>query len=103
MRGEDVRCSTVLSNRGCVAHCDFCSVREFNGVGVRHRSIDSVIGEIETLRDEYQIKHFVWLDDDLLSNRKRTENLFGEMVKRKLGVTWDASNGVIAACLNKNF
>lgn len=102
MRGEDIKCSTVLSNRGCIAHCDFCSVREFNGVGVRHRTIDSIIGEIETLRDKYGVRHFVWLDDDLLSNRVRTEKLFSEMAKRKLGVTWDASNGVIAACLTKD-
>lgn len=102
MRGEDVRCTTALSNRGCIAHCDFCSVREVNGKGVRHRSIDSVINEIETLRDKYGIGHFVWLDDDLLSNRARTEDLFGEMARRKLGITWDASNGVIAACLTKN-
>ncbi len=102
MRGEDIKSTTVLSNRGCIAHCDFCSVREFNGVGVRHRSIDSVISEIETLRDVYGIRHFVWLDDDLLSNRKRTEKVFSEIARRKLGITWDASNGVIAACLNRN-
>lgn len=102
IRGEDVRCSTVLSNRGCIAHCDFCSVREFNGLGVRHRNIESVIGEIETLRDKYGIKHFVWLDDDLISDRRHTAKLFSEMARRRLGITWDASNGVIAAFLYKD-
>lgn len=99
MRGEDIRCGTILSSRGCRAHCDFCSVREFNGKGVRHRSIESVINEIETLRDNYGIRHLVWLDDDLLANGKGQEKFFGEMANRNLGITWDASNGVIAASL----
>ncbi len=102
IRGEDIRCSTISSTRGCIAHCDFCSVREFNGKGVRRRSIESVIGEIEDLRDKYGVKHLVWLDDDLISDTRHVKKLFEEMAKRNLGVTWDASNGVIAAFLNRD-
>ena len=39
----------------------------------------------------------MWLDDDLLYNTGRTIELFNEMVKQDVGITWDASNGVIAA------
>ena len=39
----------------------------------------------------------MWLDDDLLYNTKRTINLFNEMVKQNVDITWDASNGVIAS------
>ena len=99
MQGEDTRCCTILSSRGCRANCDFCSVRAFNGMGVRHRSIESVVDEIEILKNTYRIEHFVWLDDDLFAGRKETERLFSEIAKRKLGITWDASNGVIASCL----
>ncbi len=101
MRGEDTRCCTILSSRGCRAHCSFCSVREFNGTGVRHRSIESVVTEMETLKNHYGIEHFVWLDDDLFAGRKQTERLFSEIANRNLGITWDASNGVIASCLTK--
>ncbi len=99
MRGEDTRCCTILASRGCRAHCSFCSVREFNGKGVRHRSIESVLTEMEILKNDYGIEHFVWLDDDLFAGRKQTEKLFSEIAKRNLGITWDASNGVIASCL----
>tara|TARA_B100000315_G_C14584167_1_gene592018 strand:+ start:778 stop:2703 length:1926 start_codon:yes stop_codon:yes gene_type:complete len=88
--------ATVLSNRGCRAACTFCNVRNFNGVGVRHRSIDSVLEELSILKNEHGIGHFIWLDDDLLQDEKRSIELFNGMVQRNLQLTWDASNGVIA-------
>jgi len=91
------RFATVLSNRGCRAQCTFCSVRNFNGPGVRQRSIDSVIEELEILKNEYGIGHIMWLDDDLLRDHARAISLFNEMVRRKLDITWDATNGLIAA------
>lgn len=90
------RFATVLSNRGCRAQCTFCSVRTFNGAGVRQRSIKSVVDELEILRD-YGIGHIMWLDDDLLKDHKRAIGLFNEIVARDLGMTWDATNGLIAA------
>jgi len=96
VREPDTRLATVLSNRGCRAACTFCSVRHFNGVGVRHREVESVVDELEFLRDEYGIGHIMWLDDDLLHDENRAISLFNEMTRRNLGMTWDASNGVIA-------
>jgi len=94
---KGTRASTALSNRGCRAHCTFCSVEGFNGPGVRSRSIKSVIDEIEKLRDKYFINHIMWLDDDLFYDQKRTVELFNEIIRRNLKITWDASNGIIAS------
>ena len=88
--------TTVLSNRGCRAQCTFCSVRNFNGMKVRQRSIQSVIDELLYLKEKQNIKHIMWLDDDLFYNADRTYKLFNEMIKQDVGITWDASNGVIA-------
>lgn len=96
VRESDTRFATVLSNRGCRAACTFCSVRHFNGVGVRHRTVKSVVDELELLRNVYGIGHIMWLDDDLFHDEKRAISLFNEMTRRNLGMTWDASNGVIA-------
>jgi radical SAM superfamily enzyme YgiQ (UPF0313 family) len=93
----DTGFATALSNRGCRAQCTFCSVRNFNGVGVRTREVQSVIDELLLLRDKYDIGHVMWLDDDFLYDRKRSMRLFEEMVKQDVGVTWDCTNGVIAA------
>jgi len=89
--------STIISNRGCRAQCTFCSVRNFNGVGVRRRSIQSVVEELKILRFEHDIRHIMWLDDDFLYNPKESIELFNSITKSNLGMTWDCSNGVIAA------
>lgn len=89
--------ATSLSNRGCRAQCTFCSVRNFNGVGVRARSVQSVIDELLMLRDKYGVNHIMWLDDDLLKGHERALRLFNEMARQKVGMTWDCTNGVIAA------
>lgn len=89
--------ATSLANRGCRAQCTFCSVRNFNGKGVRSRSVQSVIDELLVLRDTYGVNHIMWLDDDLLSGHKRALMLFNEMVRQNVGMTWDCTNGVIAA------
>ena len=93
--------ASVLSNRGCRAACTFCNVRTFNGVGVRHRSVESVLDELSLLKNEYGVSHFIWLDDDLLHDEKRAIQLFEGMVKRNLNLTWDATNGLIAHSLCK--
>ena len=52
---------------------------------------------LKFLNKEYDIKHIVWLDDDLLKDHSRAIQLFDSIVKRNLDLTWDATNGVIAA------
>lgn len=99
-RYKDTRIGTALSNRGCRAHCSFCNVRSFNGVGVRQRSIESVLDELAQLKDR-GVEHIIWLDDDLLMREERAIGLFDGMVKRNLNITWDATNGVIAASLKE--
>ena len=97
-RYRDTRIGTALSNRGCRAHCSFCNVRSFNGEGVRQRSIESVLDELQQLKDR-GVGHIIWLDDDLLMREERAIALFDGMVKKNLQMTWDATNGVIAASL----
>jgi len=101
LKAKNSRITTVLSNRGCRARCTFCSVRNFNGKSVRTRSIQSVIDELLMLREEYDIDHIMWLDDDLFFNHKRSVELFEEMIKQDVGLTWDCTNGVIAASCNE--
>jgi len=94
---KDTVFATVLSSRGCRAHCTFCGVRSFNGAGVRQRSVGSVVDELQLLEETYGVGHIMWLDDDLLLNHTRAIELFNEMVRRNLKLTWDATNGVLAA------
>lgn len=96
---EGTRASTSLANIGCRAQCTFCSVRTFNGKGVYARDAVAVVDELEMLRDTYGITHVMWLDDDLLY--KDCVTLFNEIVRRRIHITWDASNGIIASAMTK--
>ena len=80
----------------------FCSVKRFNGKGVRRRNRFLVVDEIQRQAEEYGVKHFMWLDDDLF--QPDSVNLFNEKItRRNLNITWDASNGVMAsATTNSN-
>ena len=101
MLKKDIVVSTAQSNRGCRASCTFCNVRTYHGKTVRHRTVDSVVDELLCLQNDYGVEHIVWLDDDLLKDHKRTLEMFNEMVKRNLKLTWDATNGVIAHSLKQ--
>jgi radical SAM superfamily enzyme YgiQ (UPF0313 family) len=65
-------------------------------MGVRERSVQSVIDELLMLRQEFGVEHIMWLDDDFLYNHNRALTLFNEMVRQNVGITWDCTNGVIA-------
>lgn len=99
---EDIRASTILSNRGCRGTCTYCSVNAFYGKGVISRNINIIVDEMEFMKNRYGISHFMWLDDDLLFNEERIIQLFNEIVNRKLNITWDASNGVVATSITQN-
>ncbi len=93
---------TVLSNRGCRAHCTFCAVESFNGVGVRRRSARSVVDEIKFLVEKKGIKVIEWLDDDLLLGRTKSAELFKLMAEElPAGLEWIANNGVIAGAVTE--
>lgn len=99
LRGSDRKASSLLAKRGCRAKCSFCSVRFFNGPGVRNREIDDVLKEIRDIKDR-GITHITWLDDDLLFDRAASLELFNGMAEIG-GMTWDGSNGLIAAAIDE--
>jgi radical SAM superfamily enzyme YgiQ (UPF0313 family) len=89
--------TSILRERGCRARCSFCSVRNFNGAGVRERNYLNVADEIQGVVERYGITHITWLDDDPLSDPQGWIALHNEIVRRNLKITWDATNGLIAA------
>jgi len=97
---EKTRFSTVLSNRGCRGKCTFCSVNNFNGLGVRRRGVQSVIDELLMLSNDYGVEHVMWLDDDFFYNQRECMLLLNEIVRKDIGITWDCTNGIIATSIN---
>ncbi len=101
MIGVDTPFATVLSRRGCRARCAFCGVRNFNGKGVRVRGAEDVVNEMAHLYDHYGVRHFDWLDDDLIYDRDAAVQLFNRMAERLPEATWAANNGIIASAVTE--
>ncbi len=99
--GEEKSFATVLSNRGCRAQCAFCTVRDFNGYGVRQRSVESVIEEIKFLVREKGIQQIDWLDDDLLFNPDRALEMFKGLAEEVPELEWVCNNGLIAVAITE--
>lgn len=71
---------SLISSRACLRNCYFCQPcsRMVFGNKERNRSVDHLIGEIESLRGKYGLKSFMLVDDNILQNRRWV----GEFIER---------------------
>lgn len=98
--GKEKPYATVLTNRGCRAYCTFCTVRDFNGKGVRAREVEDVIDELKLLWTK-GIRQIDWLDDDFLWDKERVLLLMKRMTEEVPDMEWISNNGLIAAAINE--
>lgn len=86
--------AVIITSRGCDRRCIFCfqmdKERKSGTRGVRFRSVENVLEEIELcLRQGYREIKFI--DDSLASDYGRVLRLTGEIKRRRLDFTWFAS------------
>ena len=78
----------VQTSRGCPLSCDFCSVSEFSGQRHRHRPIDAVIRELQSIPERLVL----FVDDNLIGTRlehlDRAKELFRAMIAAKVRKEW---------------
>ena len=79
----------VLSARGCPFKCTFCYRMDD---GYRLRSVQSVVSEIQFLREKYRINYIAFSDELFMASEKRTMELCGAFIDAKLNIKW-ACNG----------
>ncbi len=77
--------TTLITSRGCPFTCSFCS-KEVWQHGTRFHSTDYVISELEHVIDNYDFKHFLFLDDTITIRRKRLLELCSLM--ERLNIKW---------------
>jgi len=91
--------AVMITSRGCDRRCIFCSQidRERKGGrrGIRFRSVENVLQEIELcLQQGY--KEIKFIDDTLAADRDRLSAICAEIKSRRLDFSWFAS-----ACVNQ--
>lgn len=62
---------TVLTSRGCIGRCIFCTAAAMSGGNHRVRSVNNILEELNMLYYEYGIKHFNFVDDTFTVYKER--------------------------------
>lgn len=84
----------IITTRGCQHRCYFCAVPGIWGSGVRKRSPNNIVDEIQLLIDNYGIKEINIEDDSFTFDKDHAINLCKEIIKRKLNFSWGLPNGI---------
>lgn len=84
----------LMTSRGCIYWCDFCSAVRMFGRKYRMRSPKNVVDEMEFIHNEYGVEQFTFYDDAFTVDQKRVEEICNEILRRKLDVEWDCETRV---------
>lgn len=89
----------TMTSRGCPFNCIFCSSRSVNGPGIRYRSAENVLKEIDWLVDKYKVKEIIFLDDNIYLDRNRTLKILKGLIerKKKYELKWKSPNVALYA------
>jgi anaerobic magnesium-protoporphyrin IX monomethyl ester cyclase len=84
----------LMSSRGCVFWCDFCSTVRMFGRGYRWRSAKNVVDEMQLVHDKYGVDQVTFYDDAFSVDRSRVLKICEELHARKLNMMWDCGTRV---------
>ena len=84
----------IITSRGCVYNCTYCSSSLIMGKKFRSRSPKNVVDEIEELVDTYHINDIGFMDDTFMLNKKRAGEIADELRVRDLDISFVASSRV---------
>jgi anaerobic magnesium-protoporphyrin IX monomethyl ester cyclase len=84
----------LMTSRGCVFWCEFCSAVRMFGRRFRMRSAKNVVDEMEYLHNTFGADTFTFYDDAFTVDQSRVEEICRELHARNLKVTWDCGTRV---------
>lgn len=84
----------IFATRGCPYCCTFCAGFAVSGRKIRHRSIKSIVDEIEMLHKDHGINEIHIEDDNFTLKRQFVVDFCNELARRKLDIAWACPNGV---------
>jgi anaerobic magnesium-protoporphyrin IX monomethyl ester cyclase len=75
----------MLSGRGCTFKCNFCYRLD---KGFRARSEESIVAEIQFLKQHYRVNYISFSDELLMSSVDRTVGLCEAFLRAELNIKW---------------
>lgn len=84
----------MITSRGCVYSCGYCSSSLIMGKKFRSRTPENVVDEIEELVHNYHLRDIAFMDDTFMLNKRRAGLIADEINERNLDVSFVASSRV---------
>jgi anaerobic magnesium-protoporphyrin IX monomethyl ester cyclase len=84
----------LMTSRGCVHWCNFCTEVRMDGRKYRMRSPKNVVDELEFLHNTYGAEYFAFLDDAFTVDKHRVVEICEEIKNRKLKIKWSCGTRV---------
>ncbi|MBI4423968.1 MAG: B12-binding domain-containing radical SAM protein [Elusimicrobia bacterium] len=101
MAGTEKPYASLQLIRGCRMKCTFCGLTQYRGSNkVCRYPADRLFEELEFLAKRRGIRHFEWVDEDLLADRALIVEMLERIAAADFKVTWAADIGLIAAYLD---
>jgi radical SAM superfamily enzyme YgiQ (UPF0313 family) len=91
----------LVTSRGCVYQCIYCSVPKISGKKFRKRSCESIIEELKFIKAKYSIKKFEIVDDIFNFDINRCKEICLAFIKENLNLKWTCPNGLRADRVDK--
>ncbi len=80
--------ATLITGRGCIGRCIFCSTNFLEGKKLRIFSADRVLSNIDILYNKYGIRDISFYDVNFMVNRKRFFRITETIKERFPELTW---------------
>lgn len=84
----------IISSRGCVYWCDFCTTVRMFGRRYRMRTPKNVVDELQYLKKRFGANRFTFYDDAFTVDQDRVLAICREIKNRKLKIEWDCETRV---------
>ena len=92
---------SIISSRSCPNRCTFCSMRLVHGPKFRFRSSENVLDEMESLYNNYNVRYFQFMDDNITFDKNRILEICHGIKKRNMNIQFDTPNGMAINRLDK--
>jgi len=91
----------LVTSRGCIYKCTYCSVPLISGRKFRKRSPQNIIEELRWAKKRYGITAFEIVDDLFNFDISRCKEICQALIKANLGLSWSCPNGLRADRIDK--
>ncbi|MBT3844899.1 MAG: radical SAM protein [Gammaproteobacteria bacterium] len=80
----------MVTERGCPYQCTFCNVSDSWGYSFRKRSPENVLAEVDVLINKYNVRDYVFVDDNMTIDKQRMLEICAGLKERN--VVWQVVN-----------